>query len=104
MSTEKRERNRAIALFLGLLAAAGVQIEQLALVFGALGIGFGLQDVVKNFVSGLILRFEKDRKFNPPRRQRIRLSRVDATGRTRSGVVQSAHRGDMLIALRLIGR
>lgn len=43
------------------LAAAGVETTQFALVFGALGvgIGLGLQDVVKNFVSGLILMFER---------------------------------------------
>ena len=51
-------------VFLGLLAAlamAGFQVGQLAIVFGALGvgIGFGLQDVVKNFVAGLILMFER---------------------------------------------
>jgi small-conductance mechanosensitive channel len=51
-------------LLLGLLAAlsaAGFKIGQLAFLFGALGvgIGLGLQDVVKNFVSGLILMFER---------------------------------------------
>ncbi len=51
-------------IFLGLLAAlamAGFQVGQLAIVFGALGvgIGLGLQDVVKNFVAGLILMFER---------------------------------------------
>jgi potassium efflux system protein len=43
------------------LSAAGFKVGQLALVFGALGvgIGFGLQNVVNNFVSGLVLMVER---------------------------------------------
>ena len=55
---------RLIIIILGLLlglAASGLPMDRLTVVLGALGVGIGLgmQNIVNNFVSGIILIFER---------------------------------------------
>lgn len=47
--------------FLFALSALGFEVTKITLMLSALGVGvgFGLQDIVSNFVSGLILLFER---------------------------------------------
>jgi small-conductance mechanosensitive channel len=47
--------------FLVAVAAAGVKMDKLAILLGAfgVGIGFGLQNIFNNLVSGIILAFER---------------------------------------------
>jgi len=54
--------------FLFALAAVGVDLTRLTVVLGALGvgIGFGLQNIVNNFVSGLILLFDPSLSLGDP--------------------------------------
>src|SRR6516164_490977 len=50
-----------VLVFLAALANAGMELNKFTLITGALGVGvgFGLQNIVNNFASGLILLFER---------------------------------------------
>jgi small-conductance mechanosensitive channel len=50
----------AIGIFVA-FAASGIPIDKITIIIGALGvgIGFGLQNIINNLVSGIVLAFEK---------------------------------------------
>lgn len=68
-----------VTVFVG-LTVAGLDLRSVAVVVGALGIGvgLGLQSITANFVSGLILLFE--RPIRPGDRVSLGTSEQDATG------------------------
>jgi small-conductance mechanosensitive channel len=84
--------------FLLAVAAAGVEFAQIALLAGALsvGLGFGLQNVVNNFVSGLILLFERPIKMGDVVEVGPTLGNVRRIG-IRSSTIHTSDGADVIV-------
>jgi potassium efflux system protein len=79
-------------------SAAGIGIAQLSLFAGALGVGvgFGLQNIVSNFVSGLLLVFERPVKVGDTIDLEGRRGVITEIG-VRSSTIRAINGADILI-------
>ncbi|MHB1399180.1 MAG: mechanosensitive ion channel family protein [Trichloromonadaceae bacterium] len=84
--------------FLLAIGAAGVELKHFAVLAGAfgIGIGFGLQNVVNNFVSGLILLFERPVKVGDVVVMSGQWANVRKIG-LRSTVVETFDRAEIIV-------
>ncbi len=86
-----------LAFFIA-LAVAGFDLSRFAIIAGALsvGIGFGLQNVVNNFVSGLILAFERPIQVGDSVEVGPLMGRVNRIG-IRSSVVRTFDGSEVIV-------
>lgn len=105
MTRGAKETTVTIAGYLGIILAilmglsiAGIEFTNLAIIAGALsvGIGFGLQNIVNNFVSGLILLFERPIRKGDWIRVGVTEGYVKDIN-IRSTVIQTFDRSDIIV-------
>jgi len=84
--------------FLIAVSMAGLNLKEFTIVAGALGvgIGFGLQNIVNNFVSGLILLFERPIKVGDTINIDDQWGTINKIG-LRSTVVETLDRSEIIV-------
>ncbi len=84
--------------FLIAVAAVGFELSRFAIVAGAigLGLGFGLQNIVNNFVSGLILLFERPVKVGDTVQIGQHMGSLKSIG-LRASVVRKVDGSDVIV-------
>ncbi len=84
--------------FLVAISVAGVDMSKFAILAGALGvgIGFGLQNIVNNFISGLILLFERPIKIGDTVTIDDQWGTITRIG-LRSTVVETIDRAELIV-------
>jgi small-conductance mechanosensitive channel len=84
--------------FLIAFGAGGIRLDRLTLIIGALGvgIGFGLQNLVNNFVSGLILVFERPIQIGDTVQVGTTLGEVRSIG-IRASVVRTFEGAEVIV-------
>lgn len=84
--------------FMFALSIAGIELKNLAVLVGAfgIGIGFGLQNIVNNFVSGLILLFERPVKVGDTLVVDGEWGQVKKIG-LRSTIVETYNRAEIIV-------
>ena len=80
------------------LSSLGVSTEQFALVFGALsvGIGFGLRNIIANFVSGIIMVFERPVQIGDTIQIQQTMGTIKSIG-ARSSTIQTFDGSEVII-------
>lgn len=84
--------------FLLAIGAAGIPTDKLTIIVGALGvgIGFGMQNIVNNLVSGLILAFEKPMQIGDVIELGTRIGTVKEIG-IRSSKISTFEGSDIIV-------
>ena len=84
--------------FMFALSALGFALSNLVIITGALGvgIGFGLQNIANNFISGLILLFERPIKVGDIVQIGDEMGEIKKLG-LRATVVRSFHRSEIIV-------
>ena len=85
-------------VFLVAVNAGGVELNKFTLLTGALGVGFGfgMQNIINNFVSGLILQFERPIHINDVLEVEGYTGKVTRIG-VRSSTLQTAQGAEVII-------